>query len=199
MGKLKELELIDHVKLMIGLMDVDLKQFLLKNRYTHYQEFGNLYNKIMEDGVCDLEAFCKQEKVDQLLNKYYDKSQLSELQLPYFDWTVMKGVEWGPWDTFDIKQKVMTEFGSHAVGFITASYTIKICLCKMVYDSFMNKLKNFPDGSMSAFKQLTKENYNAVYIFLYLIKCEPYVKKNVTVSDLGHIPMELLSLQFGMK
>ena len=199
MVKLNELELIDYVKIMASLTDFNFKQFLLKNRYTHYVEFGNLYNEIVENDIkgTNLESFSEFDKINELLSKYYYKSSLSKLELPNFK-TVIGGHdfnEWGNWDMYDIKSKLLIKFGSYGTSFIGRSLMIKQYLCDIVYNYFMNKVKNYKGGSREAFCDLTRANYNATYVFIEMIRND--LKKKVTISDLAHIPMELLSLQLG--
>lgn len=204
MVKLSELELIDHIKILISLTNFNLKRFLLENRYSHYTEFGKLYNDIIEnvpEGTHDLESFNEKDETNELLDKYYHKSSLSKLELPYFESGAdsITSPEWSNWDMFDIKSKLLMRFGSYGTNFARRSMIIRQYLQDIVYNSFMNKVKSYPGGSKQAFCKLAVENYNAVYVFLAMIKSESGLKKNVTVGDLGHIPMELLSLQFGMK
>lgn len=200
MVKLNELDLIDYIRILANLTNFDFKNFLLKNRYIRYIEFGNLYNKIIENGVneTDLESFNESDKVNKLLDEYYYKSLLSKLELPNFR-SRIGGYDyhnWGNWDMYDIKSKLLIKFGSYGINFIGRSQMIKDHLCDIVYNCFMNKIKNYNGGSREAFYDLTRENYNATYVFIKMIRNE--LKKKVTISDLAHIPMELLCLQFGM-
>lgn len=156
---LNEIPLLEKIKILIFLSELEPIRFLVNNMERHYPSLYKMYQEMKQEE-------CDSDDLDDLINEYYDNSSLNELVVGYSGKICGEFGNIGIWSGLDIYKKLVTHFGS--IGsrpHVSLTPSQRGYLNQIVRTSIINDISNNPESIRS----VIISNKHAVLIIKYLI------------------------------